>query len=101
MTPPECACHAQLQRPFRYVEDALVGVQADAITAGCELVARERGKWMAIYRCRTCGTYWVEACASSGMMDIVHLYPLPEGIQDPAEWLRERGEPLPFRRWEK
>jgi hypothetical protein len=92
-----CACATERTRPFHHVEDALVGVAADAIIAGSDLVARAPEKWMSIYRCRTCGTRWVEACASSGMMDIMHLYPLPAGIEDAAAWLRDHGEPLPFR----
>lgn len=97
---PECECSAALQHSFQHVEDAVFGRLADAIVASSDLTARLNEKWMSVYRCRACDAYWVAACASSGMMEIEHLYPLPAGIQNPEQWLREKGQPLTFRpRW--
>lgn len=99
MADPKCECAEALRRSFECVEDAVFGPLARTIVENSDLVARVTEKWMSVYRCRTCGTGWVEASASSGMMEIQHLFPLPHDATDAKRWIEEAGEPLPLRRW--
>ena len=51
---------------------------------------------MYIYRCRTCGTLWAEACHSAGMVEYFYLFPAPP-IDDLVRWLHEEATELPYR----
>ncbi|MCB0196159.1 MAG: hypothetical protein KDJ65_29680 [Anaerolineae bacterium] len=48
---------------------------------------------MRLYRCRTCGTEWAEACYSSGHMEIYYLFPAPP-TGDSVRWLHEEAAGL-------
>jgi hypothetical protein len=77
------------------VRDAVtVAVEKDEIENGADLLAVSQDKWMAVYRCRTCGTLWAEACYSSGHMDLFYLFPVPP-TDDPVRWLHEEAAELP------
>jgi hypothetical protein len=77
------------------VREAVFGAQdKDVIIANSELLAQSDQKWMRLYRCRTCGTEWVEACYSSGHMDFYYLFPAPP-IGDSVRWLHEEAAGLP------
>jgi len=89
-----CPCHQALQHAFQTVRNAIVGVESDRVLAGSELLLRSTEKWMSLYRCRTCGTLWVEACYSSGHMDLYYLFPAPP-VEDPVRWLHQEAAELP------
>ena len=86
-------CSKALEHSFKTVNDSVIGVLMDQIEAGSELLVRSREKWMSLFRCRTCGTLWVEACWSSGQMEIYYLYPAPP-TDDPGRWLQEEATEL-------
>ena len=95
--PDTCPCGKALQHhPCLTVKSAVSGVESDEIVAASELILRSTEKWMSLYRCRTCGTHWVEACYSSGQMDWYYLFPAPP-TDDPVHWLQEKAEELPTR----
>ena len=96
--PETCPCPKSLQHPFKIVQDCVFGVESDSIIAASELLIRSTEKWMSLYRCRTCGTLWVEACHSSGHMDLYYLFPAPP-TADPIRWLQEEAAELPAREW--
>lgn len=90
-----CVCRAALRRSFATVREAVYGAQdMDVIIANSELLAQSTEKWLQLYRCRTCGTEWVEACYSSGHMEIYYLFPAPPG-GDTVRWLHEEAAGLP------
>lgn len=89
-----CPCRKARQRSCATVREAVFGVESDAILAGSEQIARSEEKWMTLYRCRTCGTFWTEACYSSGHMDFYYLFPAPP-TDDPIRWLQEEAAELP------
>jgi hypothetical protein len=77
------------------VRDAVHRAQdKGVIIANSELLAQSDEKWMWLYRCRTCGTEWVEACYSSGHMDLYYLFPAPP-TGDSVRWLHEKAAGLP------
>jgi hypothetical protein len=67
----------------------------DVIIANSELLSQSDEKWMRLYRCRTCGLEWVEACYSSGHMDFYYLFPAPTS-GDSIRWLHEEAAALPL-----
>jgi hypothetical protein len=91
-----CVCRdALLGHSFASVRDAVSGaLDKDVIVANSELLAQSDEKWMRLYRCRTCGTLWAEACYSSGHMDFYYLFPAPP-TEDPIGWLRDEASELP------
>jgi hypothetical protein len=90
-----CICRDALQHSFATVRDAVHHSQEkDVIIANAELLTHSKEKWMWLYRCRTCGTEWAEACYSSGHMEIYYLFPAPPG-GDPIRWLHEDAAGLP------
>ena len=93
-TPEPCACQKALQHSFQTVRNAIVGLESDKVLASSELLTRSPEKTMSLYRCRTCGTLWVEACYSSGHMDLYYLFPAPP-VKDPVRWLNEEAAELP------
>lgn len=90
-----CICPQALRHSFVTVREAVYGAsEMDVILANSDLVAESTTKWMRLYRCRTCGTEWAEACYSSGHMEIYYLFPAPrEG--DSIRWLHEEAKELP------
>lgn len=92
-----CVCRAALEHSFASVREAVYGAQdMNVIVANSELLAQSDEKWMRLYRCRTCGTVWAEACYSSGQMDFYYLFPAPPAA-DPVRWLHEEATELPPR----
>ncbi|MBV9867267.1 MAG: hypothetical protein JO316_18075 [Abitibacteriaceae bacterium] len=90
-----CVCQKALQHSFATVSDAVYAAgEQDVIIANSELLARSDEKWIFLYRCRTCGTLWAEACYSSGHMDFYYLFPVPP-TDDPVRWLHEEARELP------
>jgi len=90
-----CICHEALQHTFATVREAVYGAQdKDVILANADLIAQSDEKWLRLYRCRTCGTDWAEACYSSGHMDIYYLFPAPP-TGDSVRWLHEETVGLP------
>jgi hypothetical protein len=90
-----CICRDALQHSFATVREALHGAEdKDVIIANAELLSHSDTKWMWLYRCRTCGTEWVEACYSSGHMEIYYLFPAPPGGHS-VRWLHEQATGLP------
>jgi len=71
-----------------------MGNEYDAILTSSEMVARSEEKWMSIYRCRECATFWAEACYDRGHVFFYYLFPAPP-FADPARWLREDATELP------
>ncbi|MCB9078588.1 MAG: hypothetical protein H6631_13395 [Anaerolineaceae bacterium] len=93
--PQSCSCHEALQHTFATVREAVYGAQdKDVILANADLIARSDEKWLRLYRCRTCGTEWAEACYSSGHMEIYYLFPAPP-TGDSIRWLHEEAAGLP------
>lgn len=89
-----CVCQAALRHSFASVREAVYGVlEMDVILANAELLTQSDTKWMRLYRCRTCGTEWVEACYSSGHMDFYYLFPAPS-TGDTILWLHEQASGL-------
>ncbi|MCX6048908.1 MAG: hypothetical protein NT075_27725 [Chloroflexi bacterium] len=66
----------------------------DVITANAKLLTQSDEKWMRLYRCCTCGMEWVEACYSSGHMEVYYLFPAPPS-GDSIRWLHEQATALP------
>lgn len=96
----ECICGTASEKRFDCVERAVYeSPEMETVLAGCEVLAEDASKWMRVYRCRSCGTVWVEGYASSGPMEIKHLFPVAAAGVEPARWIREAGEPLPFEKW--
>ena len=94
----ECICRAASEKRFDCVENAVYQAhEVGPILAGCEKAGEAREKWMTAWRCRSCGTVWVEAWAMSGQMDIQHFYPCPAAGEDPEGWLRREGKSVPLR----
>ncbi|MCB0110882.1 MAG: hypothetical protein KDE53_33410 [Caldilineaceae bacterium] len=90
-----CICHDTSQHSFATVRDAICGAQdKELILANAELIAQSLAKWLRLYRCRTCGTQWVEGCYSSGHMEIYYLFPAPS-TGDTIRWLHEQAVGLP------
>lgn len=90
-----CICHEALRHSFATVREAVYGAQdMGVIIANAELRTQSDQKWMRLYRCRTCGTEWVEACYSSGHMDFYYLFPAPS-TGDTVRWLHEKAAGLP------
>ena len=90
-----CVCRDALRHSFANVREAVYGAQdKDVILANVELLAQSDAKWMWLFRCRTCGTLWAQACYSSGHMDLYYLFPAPPS-DDPVRWLHEEAAPLP------
>lgn len=90
-----CVCREALRHSFATVREAVYGAKdMDVILANSELVAQYDKKWMRLYRCRTCGTEWVEACYSSGHMEFYYLFPAPS-VDDTVRWLHEEATELP------
>lgn len=90
-----CICREALQHSFATVREAVHGAQErDVIIANADLLTHSKEKWMWLYRCRTCGTEWAEACYSSGHMEIYYLFPAPRG-GDSIRWLHEEATQLP------
>lgn len=85
-----------MKHSFKTVIDAVVWSESDRIIAASELLFRSQEKYMSLYRCRTCGALWAEACYTSGQMDVLYLYPAPP-VEDPIRWLLEEAEGLPSR----
>lgn len=92
--PDTCFCREALQRPYTAVENALIGVNSDKILVNSDQIARSDEKWMFLYRCRICGTHWIEACYSSGHMDLYYLFPVPP-TDDLIRWMHEEAAELP------
>ena len=88
-----CACSEARQRKFATVRDAVFSKNDVFSEEGAELLAHSEKKWMWLYRCRACGALWVEACYSSGHMEIYYLFPAPP-TDDPVRWLCEQAAPL-------
>jgi hypothetical protein len=87
-------CREALQHSFATVREAVRGAQdKDVIIANSELLAQSDEKWMRLYRCRTCGTEWVEACYSAGHMEIYYLFLAPPA-SDSVRWLHEKAAGL-------
>lgn len=96
----DCICKAASAKRFDCVERAVYeSPEMETVLAGCETLVRDASRWMSVYRCRTCGMVWVEGYASSGPMEIQHLFPVEEAGREPEVWVREVGEPLPFEKW--
>lgn len=91
-----CLCREALQHSFASVRAAVYGAAMDMILANAELLSQSDAKWMRLYRCRICGTEWVEACYSSGHMDLYYLFPAPPS-DDSVRWLHEKASGLPLR----
>jgi len=89
-----CNCAEALQHSFATANDAPMGGEYHAIVAGCELVVRSEEEWMSLYRCRTCGRFWAEACYDSGHVFFYYLFPAPQS-DDVVRWLREEAAELP------
>lgn len=90
-----CVCRAALRHSFASVREAVSSSQEmDVILANAELLAQFAEKWLRLYRCRSCGTEWVEACYSSGHMDFYYLFPAPQS-GDTVRWLYEQATALP------
>ena len=89
-----CICREALQKSFTTVRNAVIGIESHAILAGSEQITRSEEKWMSLYRCRVCSTLWVEACYSSGHMEIYYFFPAPP-TDDPIRWLHEEAAELP------
>ncbi|MEZ4868256.1 MAG: hypothetical protein R3C14_43410 [Caldilineaceae bacterium] len=91
-----CVCEDALRHSFASVREAVYSAQdRDVIIANAELLTQSDEKWMRLYRCRTCSTQWVEACYSSGHMDVYYLFPAsPTG--DTVRWLHEQATGLPL-----
>lgn len=90
-----CLCHAALQHSFASVREAVYAAQEmDVIIGNSELLTQSDEKWMRLYRCRSCGMEWVEACYSSGHMDFYYPFPAPPG-DDSIRWLHEKATELP------
>ena len=90
-----CVCRVALRHSFASVRKAVYGAQdKDVIIANAELLTQSDEKWMRLYRCRSCGTQWVEACYSSGHMEIYYLFPAPP-TGDSVRWLHEKAAGLP------
>lgn len=91
-----CVCREALQHSFATVREAVYGAQdMDVILANSELLSQSDEKWMRLYRCRTCGTEWAEACYSSGHMDLYYLFPVPP-TGNSVRWLHEQATGLQF-----
>lgn len=90
-----CGCQDALRHSFMSVREAVYGAkEMDGIIANAELLTQSDKKWMRLYRCCTCGTEWVEACYSSGHMDVYYLFPAPP-TADTICWLHEKAAELP------
>ena len=90
-----CVCRVALRHSFASVREAVYGAQdKDVIIANAELLTQSDEKWMRLYRCRSCGTQWVEACYSSGHMDFYYPFPAPPS-GDTVRWLHEKAAALP------
>ncbi|MCA9608275.1 MAG: hypothetical protein KC619_21850, partial [Myxococcales bacterium] len=81
-------------RRFACVRDGLVGLEKEQLTARCEVLFTVRERHERVYECKSCGALWVEACWTSGHMEVHYVHPLPSAeladfaIQDhelPAE----------------
>jgi hypothetical protein len=90
-----CACQEALQRSYTSVQTALTGKSMSAIITGSELIAKSNEKWMSLYRCRTCGTLWVEGSYDRGQVFFFYLFPAPP-TDDPVRWLHEKAAELPY-----
>ncbi|HSK63151.1 MAG TPA: hypothetical protein VK893_04900 [Pyrinomonadaceae bacterium] len=94
---PACACAAAITgHSFASVSDAVLGTNADDITATCDEIARADTKWMFLQRCRVCGTYWAVGCYDRGHVMFYYLFPAPQ-TDDPIRWLNEEAQELPAR----
>ncbi len=90
-----CGCRAALQHSFANVREAVYeAAEMDGIIANAELLAQSNEKWLRLYRCRSCGTEWVEACYSSGHMDFYYIFPAPPNA-DSIRWLHAEAAALP------
>jgi hypothetical protein len=89
-----CVCSEILKTPITSGRDAPMGNTYDAVLKTCDLLAQSEEKYMAVYRCRVCGTLWAEACYDSGMVMFFYLFPVPP-VDDPIRWLTEEAEELP------
>ena len=90
-----CKCRAVLRHSFASVREAVYeAAEMDVIIANSELLTQSNEKWLRLYRCRSCGTEWVEACYSSGHMDFYYLFPAPPNA-DSTCWLHEEATALP------
>lgn len=95
-TQEPCPCRNAIMRAGHTVLTSISGDEMNRIQAGSDLVARSVEKWMSLFRCRTCGAHWVEACYTSGQMDWYYLFPAPP-TDDPVRWLNEEAQELPPR----
>lgn len=90
-----CVCRDALRHSFASVREAVYSSQdMDVIIANSALLTQSDEKWLRLYHCRTCGTEWVEACYSSGHMDLYYLFPAPP-TGDTVRWLHEQAAELP------
>ena len=90
-----CVCREALRHSCATVLEAVHGAQDMAvIVANSELLAQSAEKLMRLYRCRTCGTVWAEACYCSGHMEFYYLFPAPP-TGDVVRWLHEEAAGLP------
>ena len=91
---PPCTCPEALGHSFTSARDVVMGAEYDAILAGSEQLARSDANWLSLYRCRTCGTLWVEGCYDYGQVFFYYLFPAPH-TDDPVRWLHEEAVELP------
>jgi len=71
-----------------------MGGEHRTIVDGSDMLARSEEKWMSLFRCRTCGTQWVEACYDYGQVFFYYLFPAPQ-TDDPVRWFKEEAAELP------
>jgi hypothetical protein len=87
-----CACgHHDWRAPETRDEALALAWHWNAIRELLEQVGRDGSRWLAVWRCRSCGLHWAEDSISSGHADLTFIYPIE--TDDPARWLAG-AEPL-------
>lgn len=90
-----CVCEKALQHAFTSVRESLLGQEEIDVHNSCDLVATHEVEFMHLYRCRTCGRFWVEGCYTSGHATVYYLYPVPQ-TDDPLRWFHQEAQELPW-----